>query len=346
MIIVGVCLELLATVFGTIGKQLMRYSKLVESPRSSKAAWWSWSPSYFYLSVGLLLNLLGGPILEVAAFGQAPQTLLTPLSGLDVMWNVVLVPHTLGEKPSASQFRGCLMLFAGTALTAFSGPHEEPTYTLDVVKDKLATVSAVAYLVVELCLIAAGIAYMTTKDHGHRGRGLVLGCLAGGIGGNLFCMKATASLISATWGKGIAGILAIGQVSPLPFFVAAAAGLIGLSSAYLLTTAMREFEATMMVATYVGAFVTSGCLSGVCVLGELSRVSPPMRVLYTMGVLLVVSGIISAQPGEDTTPLLTSILGDDSPARRLLLSPTLGASRPTPLDISEDDDDATVPLLN
>mmetsp|Transcript_154892 Transcript_154892/g.496319 ORF Transcript_154892/g.496319 Transcript_154892/m.496319 type:complete len:337 (+) Transcript_154892:143-1153(+) len=290
MILLGVALEVLATVAGTIGKQLLRYSKLVEGTRHRAV-------SHLALSAGMVLNVLVGPVLEVAAYGQAPQTLLAPLCGLDVLWNILLVPYTLGEIPSGMQIAGCFLLVAGTALTAACGPHSEPPYTLDVMRERLLTDSALTYISIEVVLFIAGFLYIQRRPFGNRRRGLVLGCVAGGIGGNLFCMKAAASLISGSWSGGLPYVLHVWTEDPLPLLVTACAGLIGIVSAVLLARAMREFEATVMVATYEGAFVISGCASGIAVLGELDRLSPERRALYALGVFIVVGGVIAVQHG-------------------------------------------------
>jgi len=323
MILVGVGLEVLATVAGTIGKQLLRYSKLIES--TDKAAC-----SCAFLAIGLILNVLGGPVLEVAAYGQAPQTLLAPLSGLDVLWNILLVPHTLGERPSATQMNGCFMLVVGTALTVVGGPHTELQYTSAVVRDRLVTTSALIYIVVELFLIGLGAFYVRRRPAGDQRRGLVLGCVAGGIGGNLFCMKAAASLISAYWDKGLLGLLDVWTAGPMPIIVAFTAGLIGLSSACLLTMAMREFEATMMVATYEGAFVISGCASGVAVLGELDSLPPSRVLLYTIGVFVVIGGVLAAQQCETSrAPTSTSTTGATTTSLTSSPATTVAAAHPT-----------------
>lgn len=51
----------------------------------------------------------------------------------------------------------------------------------------------------------------------------------------------------------------------------------------------------MMVATYEGSLVVSGCASGVAILGELDVGSPQRQALYALGVVLVVAGIERAQ---------------------------------------------------
>lgn len=288
MIFIGVALEIFATVSGTVGKQLLRYSKISEVEGKATLI------SRASLVVGLILNILGGPVLEVLAYGQAPQTLLAPLGGLDVLWNMLLVPHTLGEHPTRTQVFGCIVLVFGTALTAIGGPHTEKTYTLHSVRDMLLTRDALIYIVVETAIIAAALLWMSKRKTGDSRRGLVLGIVAGGIGGNLFCMKAAASLIQGTCQDTWPEVYRL-WINPLSISIVCSAALIGLVSAFLLAQAMREYEATMMVATYEGSLVVSGCASGVAILGELDVVSPQRQALYALGVVLVVAGIERAQ---------------------------------------------------
>merc|ERR1711997_255817 len=108
---------------------------------------------------------------------------------------------------------------------------------------QLLTVSGLIYIAVEAFLLSVGTVYIARRPYGHSGRGFVLGCIAGGIGGNLFCMKAAASLIQESMKGGTSYVLSV-LLDPLPWIIIASAGLIGLVSAFLLAKAMREYEAT------------------------------------------------------------------------------------------------------
>ena len=67
-----------------------------------------------------------GPIAEVSAYAFAPQSLLAPLDGFDVIWNILLAPYTLGEAITGPKVMGTGLVFAGAVSAPIFGPHQKP----------------------------------------------------------------------------------------------------------------------------------------------------------------------------------------------------------------------------
>ena len=86
---VGIGLQVISSMCGTAGKTLVRLSTIHEKkhPFFSK----------LLFRVGLLTNTIIGPLIDVSAYSFAPQSLVAPFGGLDVVWNALLAPFILKE---------------------------------------------------------------------------------------------------------------------------------------------------------------------------------------------------------------------------------------------------------
>ena len=80
---IGLCLDVVATLAGTGGKQLLRHAAV------SKNMW-------FY-PLGLVCTAVIDPAFDISAYSFAAQSIIAPCAGMVVVWNVLLAPWTLGE---------------------------------------------------------------------------------------------------------------------------------------------------------------------------------------------------------------------------------------------------------
>jgi hypothetical protein len=64
-------------------------------------------------ALGLFINTIIGPILDMSSTAFAPSSLIAPVTGTDIIWNVVLAPCTLGEKLTPLRVVGCLFIAGG-----------------------------------------------------------------------------------------------------------------------------------------------------------------------------------------------------------------------------------------
>eukprot|EP00494_Astrolonche_serrata_P031334 UN31603 len=68
------------------------------------------------------------PIFSFASFYFAPPTLLVPLTGLTIVWNVVLAPFLLPNEPLTKPIiGGCVLVLVGCILVSLVGPKSENT---------------------------------------------------------------------------------------------------------------------------------------------------------------------------------------------------------------------------
>ncbi len=57
-----------------------------------------------YRLLGLSMAMAIGPLAEVSAYAFAPQSLLAPLDGFDVIWNILPKTQVAGRLPKTQTF--------------------------------------------------------------------------------------------------------------------------------------------------------------------------------------------------------------------------------------------------
>lgn len=276
---VGVSLEILATLSGTAGKQLIRLSELwkTDFPPASRAV--------FY--IGMLTNTAAGPILDMAAYSFAAQSLIGPFGGLDTIWNAALAPWLLKEKLTRSRLFACVVIFIGTVLSGVFGSHEERDYNVEVVYELLVTPRILYYLTGVAAWVAFNILVPMRRPKGDVLRGLSLGVTAGSIAGNMFCVKAGVELIERSIWKGDIEV----WTHWLTYATLIGAAFFALTNLIFMTRGLLEFEALFMVTIYEGAMIVSNCVSAGVVLKELDGLESWRVACYALCVLVICGGM-------------------------------------------------------
>lgn len=284
---VGVILELISTASGTVGKQLIRYSEL-QKLKGNVAR------GKFLLSIGLVVNAACGPIIDMAAYAFAPQSLIAPFGGMDIVWNTLLAPYTLGEKLTVSRIFGCILILFGTVVTAIFGSHEDKEFSIAYLEETLISFRVLIYFCTLFVWIALNISFPMRRPTGDTIRGLSLGMTAGSIAGNMFCVKATVEIVEFS----IRNETGEPWTHWLPYVCLAGAIFFALSNVVFLTKGMQEYEALFMVALFEGSMIVSGCISGSIVLLELKDLEDYQIAMYIVGVFGVVCGLVWLVRGE------------------------------------------------
>ena len=93
---VGVLLDAVATLAGTGGKQLLRYAVVTKNP--------------WYYPLGLVCTAVIDPAFDISAYGFAAQSIIAPMAGMVVVWNIMIAPFTLGERLTRSRTIGALLI--------------------------------------------------------------------------------------------------------------------------------------------------------------------------------------------------------------------------------------------
>ena len=101
---IGVLLDAVATLAGTGGKQLLRYAVVKQN--------------WVYYPLGLLCTAVIDPAFDLSAYSFAAQSIISPMGGMVVVWNVLIAPLTLGEVLTRSRKAGAALIVVGTVQTA------------------------------------------------------------------------------------------------------------------------------------------------------------------------------------------------------------------------------------
>eukprot|EP01052_Picozoa_sp_SAG31_P040572 SAG31_NODE_5906_length_2263_cov_1.831793_3_plen_259_part_00 len=148
------------------------------------------------------------------------------------------------------------------------GPHVEPCYTLEMLKNIFVRPAvALYYLALGGWLAGHWFWSAAVRPKGDFYRGMSLGMMGGALNGNMYCIKTLIELIKAT-----AAAESIWDVwwDWFPPFVLVFTVSFALSNGFFLTLAMQEFDTMFAVPLYVGTTVTFGCISSTVVLKELN----------------------------------------------------------------------------
>lgn len=320
----GLFLEIVSTGSGTIGKQLIRLSSLAQkrAPASSTV----------FFHTGMFMNTLAGPILDMAAYSFAPQSLVAPFGGLDVVWNAALAPYMLGERLTWTRIRACSLIFSGTMASSVFGSHSDKNYDVELLKDVLIDKRVLIYLGLVALSVAFNIFVPMRKEKGNVWRGIALGTTAGTIAGNMFCVKAAVELIETYVWEGKGEVWSHWMI----YTVLAGAIFFALTNVVFMTRGMLEFEALFMVTLYEGSMIVSNCVSASVILLELEGLEAWRVVLYVACVLVVCVGLIEiccAEARKDSAPQVEE---DEKPTLDIedveVAESTSAAPSPTQLD--------------
>lgn len=303
MLWLGIVLAVLASMTGTVGKQCFRFSQL-QTEKGTRSTLYVAKVS---LACGYILNVIVGPLLDMGSYAFAPQSVIAPLGGLDVVWNTLSAPCTLGERLTPSLVFGCVLISGGATGTSFFGSKEDKAFDIEKLRSTLFRWAVLAYMLVLLAWLAFNLIFLVPRSSAPKGqpfktgdkwRGLSLGMTAGSIAGNMFCVKAFVEVVQASISEGTGAY----WLDWLPYVLFAGAIFFATSNLYFLTKAMREYEALFMGAVFEGTLITAACVSGVVVFSELEYLQVWEIILYWTAVLGVIAGIFTVAYGCMTAP--------------------------------------------
>lgn len=281
-VFVGIILGVLASMCGTAGKQLFRFSELQRRKDTPAAVFMA----KVTMIVALVLNTVAGPLIDMASYAFASQSLIAPLGALDVVWNTISAPCTLGETLSPMLVLGCALIFGGAVTTSLVGSHEEDAYTVEEMQEMLVHWRVLVYLIILFSWLAFNIRVLQ-RGMGDRIRGLSLGMTAGSIAGNMFCVKAFVEIVQGSI------VHQTGEyfLHWLPYVVLVGAVFFAVSNLVFLTKAMREYEAVFMGAVFEGSLIFAASVSGCVVFKELGQMEAHQIIIYWAALALIIVGI-------------------------------------------------------
>lgn len=289
--LVGLLLEVAATMLGTLGKQLVSYSGKIESQQRAR----------MLKVTGLVVTTAFGPLLDASAYAFAPQAMVAPLNGLDLVWNICFAPFTLGERIHRSHVVGTLLVFLGSMLSTVFGPTSDTTPTLEIVRKTLLSLRLLVYCIIGFCLLVLNLILLRRRPSGVGDpvRGVMLAAQAGCIAGNMFFLSQALSLLRAS--------LSTGDWSawqdPLPYLLAVAAVVVAVSNIPFMTKALEENDALLVIPVFAGCQIATSCISADVVLLEMKGETWMRTLGYWCCIVLVVLGLCVVARQRKPLPL-------------------------------------------
>ncbi|KAG7396165.1 NIPA-like protein 3 [Phytophthora boehmeriae] len=269
--VIGVSLSLTATLFGTLGKVLLKLSHTSAQAISVKLA-------------ATICVFLLNPVFDAMSYAYAAQSILAPMAGFSVVWNIVLSPYLLNEKVSTHDLRGSAVILVGCMLVGISGSHDTPTHHSDELFALFRSRIFIEYGVFAACTAALLVWMICNLEKRSGWRRFAFGALSGLIGGNLFFLKASVELLAeggAIWSNPETYIIFVAALS------SAGGGI------YVLDLGLREYDALYLVAIYQALLILIGSVSGVIFFHEISGMNSWWQlIVYPLSIATTVGGII------------------------------------------------------
>jgi hypothetical protein len=291
---------LLCTIFSALSSVAFNLQKLSinENDKSS-------NPKPVYLQWKWVLGLVflvTGSLVDFVAYGLAPQSLLTPLAALVLVWNI-LVAKCFGERPGKREIISVFIIFSGTTLTVAFADHYTPSYSMDDVRTLYRAPRMVAYaffVPLFICAHLYGLRYIkknnvindNSLDEKTRMFYSRIECVcyagtAGVIGGHAILFAKQAMELLKSWGAGDN----IWVYYEMYFIIiGVVVGLFGNVS--FLNTALRYYDSLQVIPIYQTYWIIFGTASGLVFFDEIGEMSGTQIFFFLVGCVISLAGVL------------------------------------------------------
>ena len=286
--VIGLSFELGATLVNVAGKQCFRLAAKRKTV----------GENVFFYAIGLLLIAVVYGVMNNIAVQFAPNSVVSAVDGMIIVWNILLAPMTLGEALTASRATGALLITVGTftASTVF-GNHANNASTFAGYLTLLNSTQAVVYYVVGLGLVVVVLCGLLLRyPVDTRLGGALFVVLGGWLSGN------GAIFEKVMWAKDM-GTMEIGAAHYITAVLYLSMCSVGLIS---LAVSMRHHDALFVLPIYESLVILGASTGGYAVLHEYeAEGNTSGRIIgfwISLGVLIAGLVLIVAWPD--------SLLGD------------------------------------
>ena len=248
---IGVILDMVATLAGTIGKQLLRYAVVTKEMR--------------YYPLGLFFTAVIDPVFDLSAYSFAAQSIIAPCAGMVVVWNVLLAPYTLQEKLTAPRLIGAVLVCIGTVIMGLCGNHDDVDRSVTEYLVLFSRPAAIVYYI-SFTLYCGAMTYVILRK-GRFASSFALGALGGSFAGNMFTTKAVVEMADCfrdfdRSGEEFEGCDPNPFLTPTPYLFASVSLVFACISLWMLAIGLRDCEALYMITVFEGFMIIFGALSG------------------------------------------------------------------------------------
>ncbi|XP_013380532.1 NIPA-like protein 2 isoform X1 [Lingula anatina] len=259
--------------------------------------------------IGIILMVFG-EIGNFSAYGYAPASLVAPLGTTTVIANMFIAVVFLKEKLRPQDLFGCALSIVGAFLLVNFSPKHEKVLTGPEINEALKQIAFLVYIIIEFLalIVLLVLLYKFQIDS-------VLVFL-------LICaMLASFTVISA---KGVSGLIHITFMGysqfdqPVLYVMVVILVVTAILQVKYLNSAMKLFEATVVVPTYFAFFTISAILSGIVFYREFWGMNGLDIFMFMFGCTLCFIGVFfitsgkgpPPSPSNEPKPKLAAILPD------------------------------------
>lgn len=254
------------------------------------------------------LNLLGVFLLfieslfDLTSFGFAPASILSCMGAMTLVFNMMLAPTLCGETVTKRDVVVNGIVFAGTIISVWFGPHATPDYTLPELMSLFLDRRFIIYAVILLAWIGALLyAWWALQDlENPKGRFRKMSrlsrtrilrfaypALAGSIGGNTAVYaKASIELVKTTI-KGSNQFIYGGTYFLIFLMIVCV-----LAQLKFLNGGLKRYESLYVVPVYQVFWIGCGVLGALFYFDEVAGISGRDLGMFALGALISVFGIL------------------------------------------------------
>ena len=241
------------------------------------------APSTQPMDGGVAILVTGSPV-DFVAYGLAPQSLLTLLGALVLVWNIV-VARCYGEKVGKIELCATLVISIGTIVCVIFADHYTPNYSLEDIRQLYRTSRMLAYiLIIPIVTLLHILPVKYIRKHNYL-NDPVYKMAAARV--ECWCYAGTAGIIGAqailfakqimellkSWSAGEA-IWAHWEVYLI--ILGVPAGLFG--NLTYLNAGLRLYDALQFVPIYQTYWMIVGILGGFALWGELEEMDAALKM--------------------------------------------------------------------
>jgi len=289
---IGVGLAVGATGIGTLGRIFMRWSHVLKESDFQK--------SRRVLLIGVLFLIIN-PSMDVLSLAFASPTLLTPLAGTTLVWNVILAHVVLKEHLTVYAVGGSAVALLGCILVGIFGPKDDPKFEdYDEVMQLWGRQNFHIYAVCQAILLTLFGTLISVGNSFIRGVSYAL--VAGTFSGLFFSLKCSVELI---------------RIGATHYFVtyiiilsAAATPLIGIIVLYF---GLKEYDALILLPIYHAALVLTGTTSSAIFFKDLEGLKFYRAIIFSIAIGIIIIGAVivsihglAIEHDEEKTGLLSN----------------------------------------
>lgn len=254
------------------------------------------------------LNLLGIALLfvesifDMTSFGFAPASILSCMGAMTLVFNMMLAPVLSGETVSKRDVVVNGIVFTGTILSVWFGPHETPDYDLPELMGLFLTRRFLVYLIILLAWIVTLLyAWWALQDlENPKGRFRKMSrlsrtrilrfaypALAGSIGGNTAVYaKASIEMVKTTI-KGSNQFIYFGTYFLIFLMIVCV-----LAQLKFLNGGLKRYESLYVVPVYQVFWIGCGVLGALFYFNEVATISARDLGMFALGAIISVFGIL------------------------------------------------------